>query len=735
MSSESIGSLIVNLEANMARFETGMAQAERVAESAMNGIQNITTTAMDIAKSAVIGLAAAFTVDAFTSGIKGAIDAAAALADLSLVTGVSVESLSKMQDAAKLTGTTIDTVGNAMSKLAKAQMEASQGGEKTAGIFKSLNIEFSDSKGNLRDSGEVLQDIAKKMALMENGTQRAAYTQELLGRSSATLMPFLFQLAEAGELQAAVTAQQANEADRYADSQDKLAIRNENLTRTIAFGLTPVMGDFNEAMLDSHFGINAINKELKKLVDDGYVELWANRAVEAIIPVMDMFEAFGRVVKVIGRTIAADAASVAIIFKNKWADNPDITSGLSDIWDMHEEETAKILGEPLSFRAAWDKQKADRAAGIPDEKKPTFTPIDIIKRGKDEKKAVGRTGSGSIGKTVEDLESLRIQKERAFAQDFISSIQKETDSMVAQNMVLEMSTLDRMKYNITAKESAKLRESITSAEKAGIIATEEAASGNAVLIHQRFALIEELTAKTKAGIAEQLAASEYKYNREREFDFGARKALMEYGDMATNQANNIAHVTTNAFQNFENAIVSSTGTSAQAFQSMIDSMVSDLKRLAVREGITGPLAKFIGGMFGGGGETSVLDPIEDYSGISLPSWLGGARAKGGSVSRGKAYLTGEEGPEWFIPSESGAVLPNGMAPGGGGIRMQMVVNVHEAPGTVARVQQSTGTNGTPQLDVFIDMIEGAMTRNMARGNGLAQVMEGRYGLNPAGSLT
>lgn len=47
--------------------------------------------------------------------------------------------------------------------------------------------------------------------------------------------------------------------------------------------------------------------------------------------------------------------------------------------------------------------------------------------------------------------------------------------------------------------------------------------------------------------------------------------------------------------------------------------------------------------------------------FSLPG-----RASGGPVSKGQAYLVGERGPEYFLPQSSGYVLPNGMAPGGGG---------------------------------------------------------------------
>lgn len=37
----------------------------------------------------------------------------------------------------------------------------------------------------------------------------------------------------------------------------------------------------------------------------------------------------------------------------------------------------------------------------------------------------------------------------------------------------------------------------------------------------------------------------------------------------------------------------------------------------------------------------------------------GTRAGGGPVIRGTPYLVGERGPEMFVPSQSGTIVPNG----------------------------------------------------------------------------
>jgi hypothetical protein len=99
---------------------------------------------------------------------------------------------------------------------------------------------------------------------------------------------------------------------------------------------------------------------------------------------------------------------------------------------------------------------------------------------------------------------------------------------------------------------------------------------------------------------------------------------------------------------------------------------------------TNPFAvKIVGGdgidQIAGGGALGKLlgdssDDSSDGSGASgflgkvggfFGAVFGGARATGGPVTAGQAYLVGERGPEPFIPSTSGTVLPTASLGGGG----------------------------------------------------------------------
>lgn len=86
---------------------------------------------------------------------------------------------------------------------------------------------------------------------------------------------------------------------------------------------------------------------------------------------------------------------------------------------------------------------------------------------------------------------------------------------------------------------------------------------------------------------------------------------------------------------------------------------------------SGPLSGALGG---GGGIGGLIGGL-----------FGGFRADGGPVSAGKAYVVGERGPEVFVPSGGGSIVPNGA---GGG-----VVQVHVVPTPYfdARVQEVSGS--------------------------------------------
>jgi lambda family phage tail tape measure protein len=381
-----LASLVVSLEANVARFESDLNKAEFMAKKAMDTIGNVSETAMKTVKGAVMAMAAAYTFDAFADGIKGAIASAGELDQMAKKTGATVEALSGLKSAAKLSGTSLEDVGGGLQKLSKAMFEAAGGSQKQSDLFKSLGIEVTDSSGKLRDSGEVMLDLAKKLDSMDSSTQAVATAQMLLGKRGADLLPFMQDLAEIGELNAKVTSEMAAEADLYEKNLVRLEGRKKSLYNTIASALLPVMRDFTDALLASGSMTERLNDTAKQLKQDNVIETWAREGLRAVAAFIDIFDACVRIVRIAGNAIAATGADIVSVLafmdgigaemiseksldpvKRRFA---TLTSDLKSHAESFNEDMVKIWTAPL-FLTKLDEQFAQRDAGL---KKPVESP-------------------------------------------------------------------------------------------------------------------------------------------------------------------------------------------------------------------------------------------------------------------------------------------------------------------------------------------------------------------------
>ena len=135
----------------------------------------------------------------------------------------------------------------------------------------------------------------------------------------------------------------------------------------------------------------------------------------------------------------------------------------------------------------------------------------------------------------------------------------------------------------------------------------------------------------------------------------------------TKEASNAAQELGMTFASaFEDAIVG-----GKKLKDVLKGLHQDIIRIAVRKSITEPLANMVSGLFsGGGGLFGSLIPGREF---------------GGPVSAGNPYIVGEAGPELFVPSRSGDIVPMGDA------TTQMTVHNHftiQAPsGSVPRETQ------------------------------------------------
>jgi hypothetical protein len=134
-------------------------------------------------------------------------------------------------------------------------------------------------------------------------------------------------------------------------------------------------------------------------------------------------------------------------------------------------------------------------------------------------------------------------------------------------------------------------------------------------------------------------------------------------------------------QGLEDAIIS-----GKKFSDILKQIEQDILRIITRQLITQPFEKAISDLafsfFGGGTQSPA--PIS----TAIPVDFGGPRASGGPVTGSTMYLVGEQGPELFVPSTSGSIIPNDQMSSISGSTSVNVSNVfYLANATDMRTQQ------------------------------------------------
>jgi phage-related minor tail protein len=109
----------------------------------------------------------------------------------------------------------------------------------------------------------------------------------------------------------------------------------------------------------------------------------------------------------------------------------------------------------------------------------------------------------------------------------------------------------------------------------------------------------------------------------------------------TDSAKLIENAISGSFHSVADTIARAVLAGKVSMDQLVNAILADFDRISTRQFIEKPIESVIGSLF-----SSLLS-------------IGGAKAAGGPVDAGVAYLVGEQGPELFVPQASGAIVPNG----------------------------------------------------------------------------
>lgn len=614
---------------------------------------------MNLLTSTILGVG-------FGSFIRGAMESADRMSDLSDATGLSIASIKAFGESMRLAGGNSKNAEKSIMALYGAIEAAADGGLKQQQAFKQVGVSLTDLR-NLSEA-DILQKTIEGLAKIPPGSERAAAATALLGRSfrSVEAQKFLETLDPAKYAEFEASAKKA------ADTLDRFETLFSTLQQGALQALEPILKyleDINFTAKDAEkvftglgiviglvFGarmigqIVAFNKALG--ITAGIANLIGKSPVGLIAKVL-----------AVGATSAAAAATVVALEKLM-----DANDGVA--------ETAKAAGD------AQKKIVPTTPAGGPANRKVIEAKSPEQKAAEESARRVQQINEESarlrkslLIQGVDDIAQLEINGAAEIAKARLDIFSKENLSKDQMNVEFEAKRKELALK--TEVEISKLRQDAArqGAEQLGNIGLQTKELMWQVDLEKQLVGLTQSQRDTKQStfeIEKQRANAIEQLNRiqnlepgkreffiqqinnmydaqarfkaqsieiQNSFEAGWGRAFSSYMDNATNAAK-MAENTFNAMSsNLNSAIDNFVDNGKFSFKDFTNSVLRDMAKIQMKAAAANILStggSLLGGLFGG-----IL-----------------GKAIGGPVQANEPYVVGERGPELFVPASAGSIMPN-----------------------------------------------------------------------------
>ena len=661
------------------------------------------------------------------------------LDDLSEKTGITVEKLSELRFAGEAVGTKFEDLQVGIRKLSKLMAEAAGGNKEAAAFFDAVGVSATDAGGKLRDTGAVLEDIATQFSGYKDGAAKAALAQEAFGKSGAEMIPLLNQGAsgiralgsEAKQLGAIYSGELAKSAADFNDDLTKIKLAGEAAAISLAGPLIGALAKLSAQYLQA------------KKDGDAFLPTLGAIAQYATIP--GQFTLLGQIASgklFKPRNEENDSENARLLARSKSLKD---TIAKVDAPIVKKPETEKKSGAGRVDNSAAQEAKHQLTADIDEIRKAgealsnTIANSEKIVEAKRSASLISESEyyakkkeflveNDRVQQAAAQKEIERLQAEVLTGKEKIDNDRKIADAQAKLNKLRENATANLEILSIkendalgdierayadaeaAAKSYLDVVNRAAQAEIAGVGGGQKARDRQASIsgIEEKFeAQRQSLQRDNRNGKfagreedyqrelallnssqAAEIAIYQAKYRKldelQADWTNGATEALQNYYDESQNIAAQTEQAFTNAFKGIEDALVDFVTTGKLDFKSLVNSIMADIARIAIKQSITGPLANLLSGALGsaggGSGGTDVLG--------AFISGLGGGRAIGGPVSAGGIYPVNEKRPELLnvagkqylmMGNQGGTVDAN--AGGSGAATVNVSINQSFASGT------------------------------------------------------
>lgn len=624
-----------------------MADAELVlrARDETQSAFSAVTAQLDALKGAfagVSGLAAGLTGAAagsyFVNITRGAVDLGDQLNKLSQKVGISVEALSALRYAGQLSDVSTEQLGTGLAKLARNMDEGNV-------AFQRLGISVRDASGNLRGTQDVLGEVADKFAGMEDGAGKTALAMALFGKSGADLIPLL-NAGRSGLAQYADEAQRAGlimsgelaaAAEKLNDDMSRLKLGTEALGIAFASGVVPALDNLIQQMRKGREIFGSFGSALLNI----------GVAVDPFKSLAENLRAYTAEVDRLKGLLA----------------NPELRGTRLAASLQGDLETASKRLEFLRFQ---QRQQIADASGPGNYDARDYQ----ANRAPAKSKAPGLLSEAPKGRKAADGYAGQDMVDRYNDNTFLRQLDEAERARkeLADDLLRQMEEGNRVDASLAKQQEERINQLL---------------SGTSTFEEKRAqADIEDLNAALRSGNIDAVAYDEaFAKIQERLNDLRGvpKDFIAKVPDEAADAFRRLENAVKGWGNQFNETLVQMVKTGKVNFGALVDSILTDLARLAIYQSITAPLfsalSQGIQSFVSGGGTAGTPSAgIGEGAGQGLKIPV--PRAGGGDVAAGSLYLVGEKQPELFIPGRSGTILPStNLGGGGGNVTLNLAVNV------------------------------------------------------------
>ena len=406
---------------------------------------------------------------AVSTGLVGLAVNAGRVADdlntLTVVTGLSTETLQKFKYAEDVIDVSTETLAKSLARLTRRMGDAQYGTERTNQAFDKLGVNIYDTSGSLRDSEDVFHDVIDALGKIEGQAERDAVSMELFGRSAQELNPLILGGADAlkkmgDEAERAGLIMSQETLDAINEFNDEIDILKATASATFAQmgatigqALLPALKSLAERLKGVLAWVRSLDERTLVIITTVgalvaaitpllLVAAKITAAVKVLVPLFLSLKAaiagFSAPVLATVAAVAALAAVAVEVYRN-WE---QVKTALSATWDLLKAKASQMT---INISIAFEKMRG-KVLEIVGEIMEKLSAMEDLPFGIGEKFAGMKDSiSDSVGESAERLAEL----EKA-AEENAKTIEMSTEGTKAAFRNLGQAVADDVKGLISA---------------------------------------------------------------------------------------------------------------------------------------------------------------------------------------------------------------------------------------------------------------------------------------------